>query len=84
MRVPTTLDETINGQFVSTVSSVVADTLNDKIAEAEQNLGAAQNNSVAQLSRAVDFGFRCALEGKRVGYLHRGGPPEGAIGERPA
>ena len=61
MRAPTTLDETINGQFVSTVSSVVADTLNDKIAEAEQNLGAAQNNSVAQLSRAVDFGFRCAL-----------------------
>ena len=49
-----TLDETINGQFVSTVSSVVADTLNDKIAEAEQNLGAAQSNSAAQLSRAVD------------------------------
>ena len=49
-----TLDETINGQFVSTVSSVVADTLNDKIAEAEQNLGAAQSNSVAQLSHAVD------------------------------
>ncbi len=49
-----TLDETINGQFVSTVSSVVADTLNDKIAEAEQSLGAAQSNSAAQLSRAVD------------------------------
>ena len=49
-----TLDETINSQFVSTVSSVVADTLNDKVAEAEQNLSTAQNNSAAQLSRAVD------------------------------
>ena len=49
-----TLDETINSQFVSTVSSVVADTLNDKVAEAEQNLGTAQNDSAAQLSRAVD------------------------------
>ena len=50
----TTLDETINSQFVSTVSSVVADTLNDKVAEAEQNLSTAQNSSAAQLSRAVD------------------------------
>ena len=50
----TTLDETINSQFVSTVSSVVADTLNDKVAEAEQNLSTAQNGSAAQLSRAVD------------------------------
>lgn len=49
-----TLDETINSQFVSTVSSVVADTLNDKVAEAEQNLSTAQNSSAAQLSRAVD------------------------------
>ena len=49
-----THDETINSQFVSTVSSVVADTLNDKVAEAEQNLSTAQNSSAAQLSRAVD------------------------------
>ena len=33
---------------------MVADTLNDKVAEAEQNLSTAQNSSAAQLSRAVD------------------------------
>ena len=50
----TTLDETINSQFVSTVSSVVADTLNEKIAEAEEGLDVAQSNTVKQLNRAID------------------------------
>ena len=50
----TTLDDTINSQFVSTVSSVVADTLNEKVAEAEQNLDIAQSNTVKQLNRAID------------------------------
>lgn len=50
----TTLDDTINSQFVSTVSSVVADTLNEKVAEAEQNLDVAQSDTVKQLNRAVD------------------------------
>ncbi len=50
----TTLDETINSQFVSTVSSVVADTLNVKVAEAEEDLTAAQSDAVSQLGRAKD------------------------------
>ena len=50
----TTLDETINSQFVSTVSSVVADTLNEKVAEAEEGLDVAQSNTVKQLNRAID------------------------------
>ncbi len=50
----TTLDDTINSQFVSTVSSVVADTLNEKVAEAEQNLDVAQSDTIKQLNRAVD------------------------------
>ena len=49
-----TLDETINSQFVSTVSSVVADTLNVKVAEAESELNAAQTDTAAQLGRAKD------------------------------
>ncbi len=49
-----TLDETINSQFVSTVSSVVADTLNDKVAEAETDLKDAQTDAAGQLGRAKD------------------------------
>ena len=49
-----TLDETINSQFVSTVSSVVADTLNVKVAQAESDLNAAQTDAAAQLGRAKD------------------------------
>ena len=50
----TTLDETINSEFVSTVSSVVADTLNDKVADAESDLIDATSDTADQLRRAKD------------------------------
>ena len=49
-----TLDETINSEFVSTVSSVVADTLNDKVADAESDLAGATSDTADQLRRAKD------------------------------
>ena len=48
-----TLDNTINDTFVSTVSSVVAETLNDKIAESQESFDASKA-SVAQQMDKVD------------------------------
>lgn len=56
----TTLDETINSTFVSTVSGVVADQLNAKLAQAQDKLTQAQADTVDQLGRASD-----ALAGAR-------------------
>lgn len=48
----TTLDETINSQFVSTVSEVVADVFTERLAEADANLDEAESSVAAQLGQA--------------------------------
>ncbi len=47
-----TLDSTINSEFVSTVSEVVAEKLDEKITEVESDLNGAQSDAVTQLDRA--------------------------------
>ena len=47
-----TLDATINSEFVSTVSEVVAEKLDEKITEVESDLNGAQSDAVTQLDRA--------------------------------
>ncbi len=47
-----TLDETINSTFVSTVSGVVASTLNSGISNAEEDIDAGQTSVAAQLDKA--------------------------------
>ncbi len=49
-----TLDATINSEFVSTVSEVVADKLNEEISEAKSDLSDANSDAVNQLNRASD------------------------------
>lgn len=48
-----TLDETINSTFVSTISGVVADTLNTGITDAQEDIGEAQTSVSDQLTKAA-------------------------------
>lgn len=48
----TTLDETINSSFVSTVSGVIADTLNSSISNAKESIDAGQTSVAGQLDKA--------------------------------
>lgn len=50
----TTLDETINSEFVSTVSETVAAVLNEKVNEANSDLTSAQSDVSGDLSKAKD------------------------------
>lgn len=56
-----TLDNTINDTFVSTVSSVVAETLNDKIAESQESFDASKAKVSAQIDK-VDANLTDARE----------------------
>lgn len=56
-----TLDNTINDTFVSTVSSVVAETLNDKIAESQESFDASKAKVSAQIDK-VDANLSDARE----------------------
>ena len=49
-----TLDATINSEFVATVSEVVADKLNEKISESETKLSDSQSDAVKQLDKAEE------------------------------
>lgn len=49
-----TLDETINSEFVSTVSQTVAEVLNAKVEEAENDLNLAQSDVASDVAKAVD------------------------------
>lgn len=61
----TTLDQTINSTFVSTVSSVVADTLDAKLAETKGKLDASEANVAARFEQAKESiaDGRAALSG---------------------
>lgn len=48
----TTLDETINSTFVSTVSSVIADTVDTKLAESQADIDASKANVALQFQKA--------------------------------
>lgn len=50
----TTLDETINSEFVSTVSQTVAQVMNAKAEEAKNDLNLAQSDVSSDVTRAVD------------------------------
>ena len=56
-----TLDNTINDTFVSTVSSVVAETLNDKIAESQESFDASKAKVSTQIDK-VDANLSDARE----------------------
>lgn len=48
----TTLEETINSTFVSTVSGIVADILEDQISASQEKIGATRDNATLQLQEA--------------------------------
>lgn len=61
----TTLDETINSTFVSTVSALVADTIETKLSDAESDANASRESISAQFEKAKEAiaGSRASVEG---------------------
>lgn len=68
----TTLDETINATFVSTVSGVVAEALDEGFAEADADIDAAQTSVARQLGVAKE-----SMEGARTAVSDLQGATDG-------
>lgn len=82
----TTLDETINSTFVSTVSGVVADRLDEAFAEADADIDAAQTSVARQLGVAKESmdGARAAvsdLQGATDGVSAKASDAKAALGD---